>query len=223
MEISIGAAIFGITAALVIMWLSLRKYTGFYSDKTLFKSLILGFILGFIAFLVESFSYGVGILFLILFPFVEQSVKFVGINLPSYHGKRDTIIYGFVMGLGFGSIFAPLLIVVASKVLTSGYISIISSLLLGIGYILFHGSTGCLLGYGIYKGDEKWKYFIYSTALGFPLPAVEVFDILFSDIYSVIIARMVEMVYIVLIFIMVYRKILPFSVPKGRRKDLNLV
>ncbi len=223
MEITTGAIIFGISMTLLIMWLSLRKYTGFYSEKALFKSLILGFILGFIAFLIEYLSYDAGILFLILFPFVEQSVKFVGINSPSYHGKRETIIYGLVMGLGFGSIFAPLLIVVASKALASNYISVTSSLLLSIGYILFHGGTGCLLGYGVYNGDERWKYLIYSALLGFPITTAETFDVFFTNIYSVIVVRMMEMIYATLIFVIVHRKFLPFSVPKNRRKDLNLI
>lgn len=223
MEVTTGATIFGISAALAIMWITLRKYAGYYSDRTLFKSLILGFFLGFIAFLIESLTYNIGILFLLLFPLIEQSMKFVGINLPSYQGRRETIIYGLVMGLGFGSIYAPLLIVVASRAATLSSLLLATSLLLGIGYILFHGGTGCLLGYGVYRGDEKGKYLIYSTALGFPLPVIEVLDIFLKDIYSVITMRMIEIIYTVFIFTVIYRRILPFSLPRSKRKDLNRI
>lgn len=221
MEITTGAVIFGISTALLIIWLSLRKYSGFYSDKTLFKSLVIGFILGFTASLIESLTYEVGFLFLILFPFVEQFLKFLGINLPSYQGRKDSIIYGLVMGLGFGSIFAPLLIVVAFKSLKPNLLMMVVSLLLGAGYILFHGGTGCMLGYGIYKGEEKWRFLAYSIALGFPFTAMESIDILIEEIGLIIAIRLVEVVYALLIFLTVQKKMLPFSLPRSRRKDLN--
>lgn len=220
MDFSItGSTIFGIAVALIVMWLSLKRYEGFFDDKTMFKSLIIGFFTGFLAFLIEALTSDVGILFIFIFPFMEQFLKFMGINLPSYHDKRETIIYGLVLGLGFGSIYMPLLIVLAFRSLNTSLSLLIGSLAIGIGYILFHGGTGCMLGYGVSK-SEKWKYLFYATFLGFPLPALEMYTFYLGDISIITAIRVLESLYGLIVFLAVYRKILPYALPRKKRKEL---
>ena len=214
-----GPAIFGIVCALVIMWLSLKRYEGFFDDRMMFKSLILGFITGFLAFLTEAYGYNAGIIFLFIFPFMEQFLKLVGINLPSYHDKRETIIYGLVLGLGFGSIYMPLLIILASRGSNPSFSLQIGSLALGVGYILFHGGTGCMLGYGVFK-SEKWRYLFYATFLGFPLPLIEMGTFYLNNIIAVATARVVESLYGLVVFLIVYKRILPHALPRRKRREL---
>jgi len=224
MEISTGAIIFGIAVALIVMWLSLRKYEGCFDDKTMFKSLIIGFFTGFLAFLIESFRFD--IVFLLISPLIEQLIKLIGINLPSYHNRRETIIYGLVLGLGFGSIYMPLKMFQALRDLHISLSLLLGSSALSIGYILFHGGTGCMLGYGVFK-SQRWKYLIYVTLLGFPLPLVEMYTYYlakmnmphFGDMLVTIIG-ILEIIYCAVVFLIVCKKILPYALPRKKRKEL---
>ena len=77
-----------------------------------------------------------------------------------------------------------------------------------------------MLGYGVSK-SEKWKYLFYATFLGFPLPALEMYTFYLGDISIITAIRVLESLYGLIVFLAVYRKILPYALPrKQRRKEL---
>ena len=58
----------GIIPALLLLYLSLKGFEGLYKDRTIFLIFVAGIIAGFITVLIEYYTVGVGLLFIILFP-----------------------------------------------------------------------------------------------------------------------------------------------------------
>ena len=77
----------GIIPALVLLFISLKGYDGYYKDKIVFLTFIAGIIAGFISIIIEWFTAEVGIWFIILFPILEQLFKTIS-------GKSLTIGQG---------------------------------------------------------------------------------------------------------------------------------
>ena len=115
MEVPIQAALFlGIIPALFLMFLCLKGYDGYYKDKSIFLTFIAGIILGVIAAVVRLRinAEPLVIVFLILYAFFEQLFKTIILNIRRLQLKKETVIYGLSLGLGFGSSFTPFLIIV---------------------------------------------------------------------------------------------------------------
>lgn len=157
----------GIIPALILLYISLKGYEGYYKDKNIFLTFVIGIIVGFISALMEIFTISVGLLFIILFPIFEQLFKTIILNVGRLQEKRETVVYGLSLGLGFGSIFTPLSLIVAN-IQTVGTSLIVSVIIGSIGIILFHGATGTLIGYGIHAGKLS-KYFILAVLLHLPV------------------------------------------------------
>lgn len=154
-----SSLILGIIPALVLLYWVLKDWQGEYVEKTLFIMFILGIVVGFIASVIEIFTLTSGILIIILFPILEQIMKTMVLNLPRFHNKKSTVLYGLALGLGFGSIFTPVSMLLASIQATS--LLVISAILVGsIGIILMQGATGLIIGYGIYEGNLSKHYLI---------------------------------------------------------------
>jgi hypothetical protein len=83
--------------------------------------------------------------------------------------KKSTVIYGLSLGLGFGSVFTPISLILANFEVES--LILMTSVLIGsIGLILLHAGTGILLGYGVFTGDV-FKYYILSIIIHIPFTA----------------------------------------------------
>ncbi|MEA2055305.1 MAG: protease PrsW [Candidatus Thermoplasmatota archaeon] len=161
----------GIIPALALLFYSIKGYDGLYKEKTIFITFVAGIITGFIAIIIEWYTIGVGIFFIILFPMLEQLFKTIALNLRFFHDKRETVIYGFCLGLGFGSIFTPFSIIVLNFNTDADIILLSLSVLGSIGIILMHASTGICLGYGVYKNNLP-KYLIFAIVLQIPVTAL---------------------------------------------------
>jgi len=162
-----SSLILGIIPALILLYWVLKDWQGEYVEKTLFIMFIIGIITGFIASVIEIFTLTSGILIIILFPVLEQIMKTMVLNLPRFHLKRSTVLYGLALGLGFGSIFTPVSMLLAN--IQTGSLFVIASILIGsIGIILMHGATGLLIGYGVYQGNLT-KYFLFAVLLYIPV------------------------------------------------------
>ena len=66
--------------AVVLLFISLKGYDGYYKDKIVFLTFISGIIAGFISILIEWYTVGVGIWFIILYPILEQLFKTIILN-----------------------------------------------------------------------------------------------------------------------------------------------
>jgi hypothetical protein len=157
----------GIIPALIILYFGLKRFEGYFLEKTMFIMFVIGIIAGFLTVVLEGrtelpndlFSI---VLFVIIFSFLEQIIKTAVLNLKRYHEKPSTIFYGFSLGLGFGSIYPLFLMLSLSSELE---INVYITILIGsIGLIILHGLTGLLIGYGIYKG-RLIQYYIYGVLI----------------------------------------------------------
>ena len=163
MDTPIQAILFlGIIPALILLYISLKGFEGVYKDKSLFLVFVIGIIMG-----VASASFRIIIPFIPLlittiavFAFLDQLMKTILLNLPRLQRKKETVLYGLALGLGFGSSYTPYMIIIGSSQIPDSTLSLIALVIFGsIGYILVHGSTAALLGYGIFK-DQLMKYLL---------------------------------------------------------------
>lgn len=154
----------GIIPALIILYFSIRGNEGEYKEKTIFISFIIGIIIGFISAVVRLITHIPFVFaYIIIFAFFEQLIKTIILNLGRFHEKRETLFYGLSLGLGFGSVFTPFLIIQGSTVPNNDISFMISVAIGSFGIILFHGSAGALIGYGIYK--RKLLLYLFSCIL----------------------------------------------------------
>jgi hypothetical protein len=159
----------GIIPALFLLFIGLKGYDGYYKEKNIFLSFIIGIILGVIAAVMEILTLSIGLLIIILFPILEQILKLMTLNIRRLQKQKSTVIYGLSLGLGFGSVFTPISIILANFETES--ITLILSVIIGsIGIILFHAGTGIILGYGVFKG-KILKNYVITILLHIPLTA----------------------------------------------------
>ncbi len=169
----------GIIPALILLYISLKGYEGYYKDKTIFLTFIIGVVLGFIAAFVQSLTFAVAIIYIILLALFDQLSKTMILNLGRLHEKKETTIYGLSLGLGFGSSFTPFLIIAVSSLITSD-VYVLSLIAIGsFGIILFHGATAAYIGYGIFIG-KLTKHLLISILLQLPFNFILGLTILYS-------------------------------------------
>ena len=159
----------GIIPALFLLFLGLKGFDGYYKDKIVFLSFIIGIILGVISAAMEILSLSLGILIIVLFPILEQILKLIILNFSRLQKQKSTVIYGLSLGLGFGSVFTPISIILANFETDS--IIIIASVIIGsFGIILLQAGTGIILGYGVFTG-KILKYFLFTIIIHIPFTA----------------------------------------------------
>jgi hypothetical protein len=141
----------GIIPALALVYLIISKWTGEFQEKIIFLLFVFGIISGFTVIFVEFYiSLSNLIEFVIIFRFIEIMGKTVILNLRRFQEKHRTVLYGLVLGLGFGSIYPPVSLLLINTVSVST-VDIISVLVGALGMLLIQGSTGALIGYGVFK------------------------------------------------------------------------
>lgn len=232
MEPPVQAVLFlGIIPALFFLYIALKGYEGYYKDKTIFITFVIGIISGIIAavvrillnppplvianiVIIDSFT----IAYIILFAFFEQLIKTIVLNIRRLHLKKETTIYGMSLGLGFGSAFTPFL-VIAGSVSGQTSFTFLSLVAFGsLGFILFHAASGTYIGYGIYKG-KMTRYLFISILLQLPFNAIA--DLTRSIYPYYIIFQFIIVIYGALFFIYVLKKVMPLILEKEGRKKSN--
>ncbi len=169
MAVPIQAILFlGIIPALILLYIALKGYDGYYKDKTIFLTFILGIILGIIAAIVRHVIwYPLIVTSIIIFAFFEQLLKTIFLNLGVFQRKKETPIYGLSMGLGFGSSFTPFLIIQASTI-SGNNLSFLTIIAVGsLGFILFHAATTAYIGYGVFNG-RLTRYLLIAILVQIP-------------------------------------------------------
>ena len=180
MAIPQGILFLGLIPALIIWFIFLKRYDGYYTDSGAFKTFMIGIFLGAISALIRIIFNPdpLLIIFLVLFAFFEPLLKTIILNMGRLQRKKETIIYGLSLGLGFGTVFTPFLIIQAAAafegeglIVTNSHLALIT--IGSIGVIIFHGATGAIIGYGVYKGNLI-KYLLLAIILQIP------FNVLFD-------------------------------------------
>ena len=211
----------GIIPALIILYFSLKGNEGEYKEKTIFISFIIGIIIGFVSAVVRlNTYYPFAFFYIIIFAFFEQLIKTIILNLRRFHEKRETLFYGLSLGLGFGSVFTPLLLIQGSA-LPDADISFMLSVAIGsFGIILFHGATGAFIGYGIYKG--RLMLFLFCCIL-IQIPFNFLSDLtgLYTDRYYLLYQAGL-VIFGLIVFMYAYKKIITQTVTTRRRSQKTL-
>jgi len=220
MEAPIQAILFiGIIPALLLLFIALKGYEGYYKEKSIFLTFVIGIIFGVIAAVIRLLlnpppliianvlifsSYT--ILYLFLFAFFEQLLKTIVLNIGRLQLKKETTIYGLSLGLGFGSAFTPFLIIAGS---VSGQTSLtfLSLIAFGsIGFILFNAASGAYIGYGIFSG-KMTKYLFMAIILQIPFNIIA--DLTRSIYPYYIIFQFSLVIFGAIFFIYVLKKVMP--------------
>jgi RsiW-degrading membrane proteinase PrsW (M82 family) len=157
-----SSLLLGIIPALILLYLSIRQWHEKFLEKIVFLLFIFGIISGFLIAIVQSQIYFTFEL-LFIYPLLEQIIKVIILNLRRFQERKETIIYGLSLGLGFGSIYPPASLLLLSNEIYSP-ITLVQILLGSIGLVFLHGITGALLGYGIYQGKLP-RFYIYSVLI----------------------------------------------------------
>jgi hypothetical protein len=164
------SGILGLSPALILLWMTFRKYDYPFVDKTLFDDrkvfmmLALGIVFGLITAVLYAIILVPPDLLIILviaigLAIFEELFKFVVLNLKRFHGRFDTVFYGFSLGVGLSSAFVLHRIYISITLLTTVTpLTWISLIVYSVTLSLIHGSTGALIGYGAAK-KRPWYYF----------------------------------------------------------------
>ena len=210
----------GIIPALIFLYISLKGYEGHYKEKSIFLTFIIGVVLGFIAAFVQSITISLVIVYIILLAFFDQLFKTMILNIGRLHEKRETTIYGMILGLGFGSSFTPFLIIAISSLKTQDA-TVLSLVAIGsLGIILFHGATGAYIGYGIYV-EKLFKYLLTAVIIQLPFNFLLGLMIKYSSIHTFnmqLVSVLCIITYGSLAFIYVTKKVMPQILTHSGRK-----
>ena len=202
-----SSLLLGIIPALILMYVGLKGYEGNYKDKIIFLTFIIGIVLGFFAAVVRSFTLPLMVAYVIIIAILEQLLKTMILNIRRLHQKKEATIYGLSLGLGFGAVFTPFLIVAAGSSIKSD-VYVFSLITMGsLGIILFHGATGAYIGYGIYAG-KLTKYLLTAVIIQLPFNLIIDMTRFYSDTYFPIL-QFGLVIYGLIFFFYVVKKIMP--------------
>jgi len=221
MDVLPQASLFlGVIPALMILYIGLKGYDGYYKDKYVFLSFVAGIIFGFIAAFVQSLTLPLAIIYIVLLSFFDQLFKTIILNMPRLHGNIGTPIYGMTLGLGFGSSFTPFMIIATSAILTSNSYVLILTAVGSLGVILFHGATGAYIGLGIFYG-RLFKHLIIAILLQLPFNFLIGMMVTYSNpelIRLQIIFVIGMILYGCIVYYYITKKLLPVILEKGERR-----
>jgi hypothetical protein len=202
----------GIIPALIILYIGLKGYEGHFKDKLIFLTFIVGIIIGFISAVIELFTRDIGlIIYIILFPVLEQLFKTIVLNLGRFQEKQETTIYGLSLGLGFGSVFTPEAIIMGN--FQEINVAFIAAIIGSIGIILFHAATGAIIGYGVYS-HKLTTHLVFAILLQIPITMV----IGVTNLFSVGYLQISLVVYGIIVYWYAIKKIMPRILEESQRR-----
>jgi len=202
----------GIIPALIILYIGLKGYEGHFKDRLVFLTFIVGIIIGFISAVIELLTQNIGlIIYIVLFPILEQLFKTIVLNIGRFQEKQETTIYGLSLGLGFGSVFTPAAIILGN--FQEVNLSFIAAIIGSFGIILFHAATGVLIGYGVYT-HKLTTYLTMAILLHFVITAV----IGLTSLYQVSYLQIILVVYGIVVFWYATKNVMPRILEESQRR-----
>ena len=164
--IQLAAGILGFGPAMSLLYFTLKDYTypkvekPFFDDRKLFAFFALGVVLGMVIYAFEAWGRVISspytILLLIMgFALMEELMKLVILNFPRFQKKVDTAFYGLSMGLGIAATytFATVYVFLSDNGGKLQVEDVAIAAMLGLLFVLLHGSTTTLIGIGVARGD----------------------------------------------------------------------
>jgi hypothetical protein len=141
----------GIIPALILLFISIKGYEQSLKHKNIFLAFIGGIVIGFITIVIEIYTGDLPIYIIVVFPLFEELFKTIILNIGRLQEKPETVIYGLVLGLGFGSV-ATSASVLRGTFPAGDYLSLGLVVFGSFGIIMLQAATGLMIGYGVYKG-----------------------------------------------------------------------
>lgn len=241
MDVQLGlAALIGLGAAFVLMYVVLRKYTypaveqPFFSDPTFFFIFTIGLAEGTIILLVFTYTMVDAIIaktvmsmaIAIIFGAIAELVKLVTLNLKRFAGKSDTIFYGFGLGLGSGAAMATGLVYffgIGGQWGTDAGSWVVIFIFM-FQYLLLNTATGLIIGEGVAR-YSAFEYFLKA------LLYEAIFQILFvgafmvpSDMFwLVIIILVADLAFVCYLLYQGAFKRLPYIVEEVKRQEKQIM
>jgi len=210
----------GIIPALILLYVSIKGYEGYYKDKTIFLTFIIGIVTGLIAAIVRIYSIPLAIIYIIIIALFEQLFKTIVLNLKRFQGKKETTIYGLSLGLGFGAVFTPFLLTSVAATTTISLQTFLFIVIGSFGFILFHSASGVYIGYGIYS-SKLIKYLIIAIIIQLPFNTInDLTRLYFSNNYFPLL-QISLLIYGVIFYIYVVKKIMPKILSRKRKKKVK--
>jgi len=163
--LQITSAIAGFGPSIALLYYTMSSYTfpkvkePFFDDSKIFKFFALGIALGMMIFAFESWGRPTGetlVALVVMYAVMEELMKLVILNFPRFQRKIDTAFYGLALGLGiattytFASVYVSLL-----DLEDPGLFEMVAYSLLGLQFVLLHGSTTTMIGVGVVRRDLK--------------------------------------------------------------------
>jgi RsiW-degrading membrane proteinase PrsW (M82 family) len=183
----------GIIPALLFLLISVRGYEGFLKQKNIFLAFIGGIIIGFVAAVLEIYTGNVPIYIILAYPVFEQLFKTIILNIGRLQEKRETVIYGLTLGLGFGAVSTSASIMMGT-ISAGDYLTLGLVIFGSFGIIMLQGATGVLIGFGVYKKElTKWVILaiiiqiIYNTGVIIVQPLSIYFIVIYLFVFGAII------------------------------------
>lgn len=166
--IQIAAGIAGFGPAMGLMYFTLRNYTypkvekPYFDDRKLFAFFALGIVLGMLVYAFEVYGQTISssytaLILIMGFAVMEELMKLIILNFPRFQRKVDTAFYGLSMGLGIAATytFASVYVYLYDIGGRPEVAELVAASLLGVLFVLLHGSTTTLIGIGVARGDVR--------------------------------------------------------------------
>jgi len=156
--------ILGFGPALAVLYFALWRYDGFFDDRRVFLTMIVGLAMGMlVAFFnawVHPLYYFYG--YILGLPALEELFKLIVLNTKRFHGRFDTVFYGVSLGVGIGSMVTVAFLYLGLT--TLGAAELVIVLALSFGLCFLHASTGVIIGWGVSK-YRAWRGLGYAILI----------------------------------------------------------
>jgi len=163
--IMMAAGAMAFTPTLLLMYAVVRNYTypkveqPFFSDPRFFWLFVIGLIAGTLLFAFYTYLTSPNqlalLIYRVLFAVMQCLAMVIVLNLRRFHGKSDTVFYGYALGLGigcsmaFGTIYYYGTLITAFEDVTPGIAEYAWFVLIAVSYVLILSAIGTTIGEGI--------------------------------------------------------------------------
>jgi hypothetical protein len=228
------AFLVGILPAILLLWVSLRRFSyplapkSLFDDRKVFFAFAVGLAFGAVSssltFAISSSGLGI-VVPLIAVALFEESFKLVYLNRKGYRGRFDTTFYGVGLGIGSAGTLSMASVFTNAGLLQSPDLpTLVGGLVLfSVSLSAILASTGALIGFGSSQ-SKVLGYFLRAFLVRFSHLAILLFFFLYKprdNPTAAILSLAASLVFAGIVYAFVYREILPETLPKDLRRELQ--
>ncbi len=233
-----GALVLGIAPALVVLYLSLRRFDRpftrytLFDDRRVFGGLAVGLIFGALASLLDTsvlglaFDLATSLIALFALYAVDELFKLIYLNRKGYRGRFDATFYGVAVGVGIaatvivGSVIWVSLPQLRADHGTDLLLDLLGLLLFSVSLSFVHADTGALIGFGATHGDF-WSALLRALAIRFAHGAVLLPFFLGAPRVWGLLSTATSLAFAGILYHYVYTQVLPGTLPDDIRREMR--